>query len=186
MSLNNWNIEPTWTLFLDRDGVINERIFGGYVLDVEQFNFLPEVPETISGLNRYFHRTVVVTNQQGIGKGLMTERNLLEIHTYMCDTIHQAGGKVDKCYFAPNLRGADDDMRKPRPDMAELAKMEFPEIEFKCSVMVGDTDSDILFGRNLGMKTVRIRTEEPINVEADLTVDSLTQFLKYLKNEVDA
>ena len=62
--------------------------------------------------------------------------------------------------------------------MAEMAKLEFPEIEFKRSIMVGDTDSDILFGKNIGMRTVRIKTAEPIGVEADLTVDSLYEFLK--------
>lgn len=173
-----WGIDKTWTLFLDRDGVINERNFNGYILSLEEFKFLPNVPESIATLNKFFHRTIVVTNQQGIGKGLMSERNLFEIHSYMMDEVFKAGGKIDKCYFAPNLRGADDDMRKPGPAMAELAKMEFPEIDYKCTVMVGDTDSDILFGKNLGMKTVRIKTEEPIGLEADLTVDSLQDFIK--------
>ena len=61
--------------------------------------------------------------------------------------------------------------------------MEFSEIEFKRSIMIGDTDSDILFGKNIGMLTVRIKTEEPIGLEADLTVDSLNQFLKRINNE---
>lgn len=173
-----WGIDKTWTLFLDRDGVINERNFEGYILTPEDFNFLPNVPESIATLNKFFHRTIVVTNQQGIGKGLMSERNLFEIHSYMMDEVFKTGGKIDKCYFAPNLKGAEDDMRKPGPAMAELAKMEFPEIDFKCCVMVGDTDSDILFGKNLGMKTVRIKTKEPIGVEADLTVESLSELIK--------
>lgn len=173
-----WGIDKTWTLFLDRDGVINERNFDGYILSTEEFKFLPEVPQAIATLNNFFHRTIVVTNQQGIGKGLMSERNLFEIHSYMCDEVFKAGGKIDKCYFAPNLKGADDDMRKPGPAMAELAQMEFPEIDFKCSVMVGDTDSDIQFGKNLGMKTVRIKTKEPIGVEADLTAESLQDLIK--------
>jgi HAD superfamily hydrolase (TIGR01662 family) len=98
----------------------------------------------------------------------------------MCDQIHLVGGKIDKCYFAPNLKGAEEDLRKPKPAMAEMAKFEFPEIQFEHSVMVGDTDSDILFGKNLGMKTVRIKTTEPIRVEADLTLDRLSDLLKLL------
>lgn len=175
-----WGIDKTWTLFLDRDGVINHRKIGGYILSTEEFQFLPNVPEAIATLNKFFHRTIVVTNQQGIGKGLMTERNLFEIHSYMMDEIFKVGGKIDKCYFAPNLKGAQDDMRKPNVAMGELAKMEFPEIDFKHSVMVGDTDSDILFGKNLGMKTVRIKTIEPIGIEADLTVESLNDLIKHL------
>lgn len=178
MKVSDWGIDSTWTLFLDRDGVINQRIMGGYVTNVEEFHFLPNVREAIAGFSTIFHRIFVVTNQQGIGKGLMTERNLIDIHTYMCDQIHLAKGKIDKCYFAPNLKGATEDVRKPSSAMAEMAKHEFPEIEFKRAIMVGDTDSDILFGKNLGMKTVRIKTEEPILVEADLTVTSLMTFLK--------
>ena len=183
MLIKDWQIDATWTLFLDRDGVINERIFGGYITKVDEFKFLPGVESAIAGLTRKFNRLIVVTNQQGIGKGLMTERNVLEIHSYMCDRVHLEGGKIDKCYFAPNLKGAEDDLRKPNPEMANMAKMEFSEIEFKRSVMIGDTDSDILFGKNVGMFTVRIKTEEPIGLEADLTVDSLNQFLKRINNE---
>lgn len=181
MSINEWGIDKTWTLFLDRDGVINERIWGGYVTDPSEFKFLPEAKEAIAGLNRIFGLTFVVTNQQGIGKGLMTERNLLEVHNYMCEEVYRIGGKIDKCFFAPNLKGAEDDIRKPKPDMAHMAKSEFPQIEFNNSVMVGDTDSDIEFGRNLGMKTVRVITDEPINVEADASVNSLIDLLKELQ-----
>ncbi|MDG1148411.1 MAG: HAD-IIIA family hydrolase [Crocinitomicaceae bacterium] len=184
MSISSWNIDETWTLFLDRDGVINERIFGAYVTRVSEFKFLKNAQEAIAALSNVFHLTFVVTNQQGIGKGLMTEGNLLEIHTYMCDEVYEKGGKINKCLFAPNLKGADCDMRKPGPAMAELAQLEYPEVQFDRCVMVGDTDSDILFGKNLGMKTVRIKTEEAIGVEADLTVSSLYEFSKKIKNEV--
>jgi D-glycero-D-manno-heptose 1,7-bisphosphate phosphatase len=180
MSIDNWNIDPTWTLFLDRDGVINKRIMGGYVTNPSEFEFLPGVLHGMARFARFFNRIVVVTNQQGVGKGLMTERNVLEVHSYMCDEIHRSRGRIDKCFFAPNLVGAEEDLRKPGPVMAEMAKMEFPEIEFERSVMVGDTDSDILFGKNLGMKTVRIKTVEPISVEADLTCDSLEEFSKMI------
>ncbi len=185
MSSSKWNIDATWTLFLDRDGVINKRIFGGYITSPEAFEFEEGVLNALKGLTPKFNRIVVVTNQQGIGKGLMSERNLFDIHTYMNNQIHKVGGKVDKCFFAPNLRGADEDLRKPKPAMAEMAKLEFPEIEFERSVMVGDTDSDIEFGKNLGMKTVRIQTEEPIGLEADLTVSSLNEFYTWLNDELE-
>lgn len=184
MSIKNWEIDQTWTLFLDRDGVINERIFGGYITSVDQFQFLAGTEQAIAELSRFFHLVIVVTNQQGIAKGIMSERNLLEIHNYMTDQVYLKGGKIDKCYFAPNLKGAEDDIRKPNPAMAEMAKMEFPEIDFSCSVMVGDTDTDIEFGKKLGMKTVRIKTEEPIGMPADVTVNSLVEFAKMINNEI--
>ena len=184
MSISNWGINNTWSLFLDRDGVINKRIFGGYITSVEEFEFLPGVEDAIKQFTDSFHLVFVVTNQQGIAKGIMSERNLLEIHNYMCDQVYLKGGRIEKCYFAPNLKGAEDDMRKPSSAMADLAKMEFPEIDFKCCVMIGDTDTDIEFGKNLGMKTVRIKTEEPININADLTVSGLDEFAKMIKDEI--
>ncbi len=180
MSIDNWNIDSSWTLFLDRDGVINGRIMGGYVTNPNEFEFLPGVLTALARFSRNFHRIIVVTNQQGIGKGLMTERNVLEVHSYMCDQVYHSRGRIDKCFFAPNLIGADEDLRKPGSAMAAMAKLEFPEIEFERSIMVGDTDSDILFGKNLGMKTVRIKTVEPISVEADLTCESLAEFSKMI------
>lgn len=181
MSISDWDIDSTWTLFLDRDGVINERIMGGYVTKPTEFIFLPEVKEAISQLSRKFNRIFVVTNQQGIGKGLMSERNLMEVHTYMNDEVYKSGGKIDKCYFATNLAEENSNLRKPNTGMAKLAKMEFPEIDFSRSVMVGDSDSDIAFGKKLGMKTVRVITVEPANIESDLSVDSLMNFAKLIE-----
>ncbi len=177
----DWKIDESWSLFLDRDGVINERIFGGYITRPQEFKFLPNVLEAFKIFGKLFENVFVVTNQQGVGKGLMTERNLLEIHAYMCDEIKKSKGKVTKCYYASNLRGATPDFRKPNASMAEWAKEEFTTVEYSKSIMVGDTDSDILFGKNLGMKTVRIKTEEPIGVVADLTVNSLFELAKLLE-----
>ena len=176
-----WGIDHTWTLFLDRDGVINERIMGAYVRSIDEFKFLPEVPNSIAQLSAIFGRVIVVTNQQGIGKGLMTERNLHDVHDYMCAEVERQGGKIDHCYFAPEMDNAESFMRKPRPGMALKAQADFPEIHFERSVMVGDSDSDIVFGQQLGMKTVRVRTVEPIGVDADETVDNLGELLIRLK-----
>lgn len=179
--MNEWNIDSTWTLFLDRDGVINERIPEGYVKSIEEFVFLPEVKESIAEFSKIFGKIFVVTNQQGIGKKLMSESNLLDIHSYMCCEIEKAGGRIDKCYYAPGLVSKKNSLRKPNPGMALMAQRQFENLDFKKAVMVGDSNSDILFGRNLGMKTVRIRTYEPITIEADITVKSLSEFIKLIK-----
>jgi phosphoglycolate phosphatase-like HAD superfamily hydrolase len=65
-----------------------------------------------------------------------------------------------------------------------MAKSEYPSVDFEKSIMVGDTDSDILFGKNLGMKTIRVLSEEPIKVEADLNVSGLEELLKIIQNEI--
>jgi histidinol-phosphate phosphatase family protein len=179
-----FDADKTWSLFLDRDGVINERKMNGYILTVDEFQFLPQASESIAYFSTVFHHIFVVTNQQGISKGLMTERNLLEIHDYMCVQIEEKGGKISSCYFAPELKTELNSLRKPNPGMAMLAKSDFPEVDFEKSIMVGDTDSDIKFGKNLGMKTVRIKTVEPIGINADLTVESLKELMDLWEREI--
>jgi len=171
----DWNIDKSWTLFLDRDGVINERKMGGYIQNVEEFHFLPNAATSIAQLSQLFNHVFVVTNQQGIGKNIMTKRNLLDIHSYMCKVVESEGGKITKCYFAPELKSENSSMRKPNAGMALRAKEDFPEVDFSKSIMVGDTDSDILFGTKLGMKTIRIKTQEPIGIESDLELFSLEE-----------
>jgi len=176
----DWNIDASWTLFLDRDGVINERIMSGYVTSIEEFTFLPGVKEAIHVFSSAFQYVFVVTNQQGIAKGLMSERNLSDIHTYMQSEVEKVGGKIDKCYYAPGMASPKNELRKPKPGMAYLAQRQFPNVDFSKAIMVGDSDSDIVFGKNLGMKTVRVATVEPIHFEADFTVKSLEEFAKWI------
>ena len=77
------NIDKSWSLFLDRDGVINTRLVDDYVKCWEDFEFLPGVLEAIKCFNKLFSTIVVVTNQQGIGKGLMKVETLNNIHKKM-------------------------------------------------------------------------------------------------------
>ncbi len=146
------------TLFLDRDGVINVRPPGDYVRRWEDFHFLPGVLEAMPRLAARFSRIIVVTNQQGIGKGVMTEADLADIHQRMIAAIEEAGGRIDAVFHSPDLRSKPDHSRKPRPTLALRARAQFPEIEFSQSIMVGDTLSDMQFGYRLGMKTVLIST----------------------------
>jgi len=171
----------SWTLFLDRDGVINQRIMNGYISCPEEFQFIEGVPEAIHILQKYFQKIVVVTNQQCISKKIVSKRNLQEIHRYMQGKLLDANTYVDAIYYAPELASDPDNTRKPKPFMALEAQRDFPEIDFKRSVMVGDTDSDIQFGENLGMKTVLVRTEENTNHKANWEFDSLYDFAKELE-----
>lgn len=160
-------IDKSWTLFLDRDGVINRRPVDDYVKNWDEFEFLPGVLEAIKSLSGIFGKIIVVTNQQGIGKGLMTVEGLADIHQKMISEIEKYGGKVDAVYFCPNLKGEDENCRKPGTAMAQLAKKDFPEIILEKSIIAGDMESDMLFGRNAGMKTVFINTNKlilPVNL----------------------
>ena len=88
------NINETWTLFLDRDGVINKRIFGGYVTSKSEFDFVPGALESIKYFTSIFGRIIVVTNQQGVGKGIMTENQLISVHDYMESEVIKNGGHI--------------------------------------------------------------------------------------------
>lgn len=188
MNLKDLNIDGSWTLFLDRDGVINRRISRGYVTDWEKFEFLPGVEKAIKIFSGIFSRIVVVTNQQGIGKGLMTKEQLTEIHQKMVEHIDFAGGRIDAIYYCPALEEENSPYRKPAPGMAYKAKEDFPGIEFLKSLMVGDTESDIEFGHRAGMYTVMC-TKQSIEVDKMryrpyYVSDDLLSFALLLKKSV--
>ena len=149
-----------WSLFLDRDGVINERIPGAYIKDWNDFQFTPGTLEAFAHFNQIFGRVFIVTNQQGIGKGLMTQDDLSVLHQKMEAAIITHGGRIDGIYTCPDLASQTNNCRKPNPALALQAKADFPDVDFSSSIMVGDSLSDIQFGQKLGMRTVLIDTKE--------------------------
>ena len=172
-------INEEWTLFLDRDGVINVRIIDGYVTKTEEFEFLPNVIEAFKIFKNKFKRIIIVTNQQGVGKGIMTKEDVESVHEYMIQEIENQGGRIDKVYFCPQLKSIADNYRKPSPKMAYFAKDDFPEIDLSKSIMVGDMNSDIEFGKNAGMKTIFVGNNE-LKLTPDSIYDSLYDFAKMI------
>jgi histidinol-phosphate phosphatase family protein len=173
MSLQHLKFDNTWTLFLDRDGVINRRIVGDYVKTWDQFEFLPGVPGAMAIFARVFRRIIIVSNQQGVGKGLMTDHDVKAIHQKMVEEIRQAGGKVDEVFYSPHLHNHRSVMRKPEVGMALKARKHFPEIRFKRSVMAGDSLSDMVFGKRAGMKTVLISPDATLAKSYPRQIDFL-------------
>jgi histidinol-phosphate phosphatase family protein len=186
----NFRIAPDWTLFLDRDGVINERRHMDYVRRWEEFKFLPGALEAIEIFNRYFARIVVVTNQAGIEKELMTHDDLKDIHERMIYTIDYHGGRIDEVYYCPFKADLDPLCRKPNPGMALEAKKDYPDIDFRKSVMIGDSDSDIVFGNNLEMRTILVGNKPDNNFSSpratpDCRLDSILDYAYYLDGRQD-
>lgn len=166
-------------LFLDRDGVINKRIVDGYVTKWEEFEFLPGVTDAIARLGGRFQRIVVITNQQGVGKGLMTRDKLDAIHVRMTKIVENAGGRIDAVFCCTDIADTPGNCRKPGEYMGLRAKEQFPEIDFRQSIMVGDSVSDMKFASNLGMVRVFIHhTGEAIPEPGsyDYVFDSLKSF----------
>lgn len=179
----------TWTLFIDRDGVINKKKHGGYIQNRAEFEFLPGVLDFFKDFSNFFETIIVVTNQQGIAKGLMSIEDLADIHLFMINQINKSGGKIDKIYFCPELDVNNPICRKPNIGMGLEAKRDFPNIEFSKSFIIGDSESDIEFGTRLGMRkvwiddgTIESSKRNEIANKADYTFASLKDFIVSLKN----
>ena len=176
-------IDSNWTLFLDRDGVINHEKKEEYILNKGEFKFYDGVLEAMNSFTAKFKTIVIVTNQRGIGKGLMTEDDLTGIHKHMLAEIQSNGGKVDKIYYCTSTEKTTFN-RKPNPGMALLAKNDFPGIDFSKSIMVGNKLTDMLFGRNAGIFTIFTATTNPDiafpHPDIDFRFNNLLEFAKAL------
>ena len=151
------------TLFLDRDGVINQKLEGRYVTNFNEFVFVKNSDLAIRKLHKIFKRILIVTNQQGIGKGIMTEDDLNLLHLQMQRKLNPDFDLIDKIYFCPCLEGDSCNCRKPKTGMLEDAKLDFPEIIIKNSFLIGDSESDIEAGNKFGLKTIKVNETYTLN-----------------------
>jgi histidinol-phosphate phosphatase family protein len=149
-----WSRSSVQTVFLDRDGVLNEKMpEGSFVSDWVHFHILPGVVEAIGRLNRAGLRVIVVSNQRGIALGLYSTSDVEIIHRNFQAVLRAQGAHVDGFYYCPHEKHQCN-CRKPLSGLFERAVIEFPEITARNSVMIGDSLSDIEFGQRLGMLTV--------------------------------
>jgi D-glycero-D-manno-heptose 1,7-bisphosphate phosphatase len=179
-------IDKSWTLFLDRDGVINVESVGSYITSWEEFNFHDGANEAIRTLSGIFGTIVVVSNQRGVGRGIMTMEALHEISTNLTTAISEYGGRIDKVY---NCTAIDDSNhnRKPNTGMGLQAQQDFPEIDFKRSIMVGNSMSDMEFGKKLSMHTVFLTTKhDPVELPNDLVDEQYASLMAWAKSMVSA
>ncbi|HSV89182.1 MAG TPA: HAD-IIIA family hydrolase [Bacteroidales bacterium] len=187
MKQTDFKPDNEWTLFLDRDGVLNRRLPGGYVKNPEDFVWIDGVLNSLSYFSGVFGRLIVVTNQQGIGKGLMSSNDLENIHQKMLNDVKSAGGRIDKVYFCSDLENSGSFYRKPMIGMGLKAKRDFKEIDFRKAVMVGDTLSDMRFGRRLKMKTVFISDDISIVRSHPYYIDfrfgCLAEFAEFIRQK---
>lgn len=153
-------IDTSYCLFIDRDGVLNHEKHEDYILNWKEFQFYDTTIEALAMLRPFFKRIILVTNQKGVGKGLMSIDDLENIHSNMLFTIEKGGGKIDHIFYCTDL-DSDSYNRKPNPGMAFQATQMYPEIDLSKSIMVGNRVSDMGFGRNAGIHTVFLSTTHP-------------------------
>jgi len=179
-------IDNTWTLFLDRDGVINHEKHNDYIHTWDEFIFYEGVIKAMTVFAKKFRHIIIVTNQRGIGKGVTLLQDVELIHKNMSTAIELAGGRIDAIYFCPD-KEEESPNRKPNHGMGLQAVKDLPDIDLGKAIMIGNTLSDMQFGRNLGVQTIFLPTTRPevdIHDERiDAVYDSLLDFANALHKQ---
>ena len=173
-------IDENWTLFLARDGVLVEESKLQQNSTSLNPKFLPGVLESIGALTSAFGTTLVITNESRIEKDVISIPQLNTYHDNLVSQIAFFGGRIDEIYFCTDPPHSYSSNLIPNPGMAWQAKQDFPTIDFKKSIVLGGTDDDILFGKLLQMKTVKIGRQS--ESQSDFRHPSLYDFNLYLNN----
>lgn len=166
-------------IFFDRDGVVNVSPGEGYVLRVEDFHLSPGIVEALSICRQRGFKLILVTSQQGVGKGLMSQHSLDAIHASMQQALRPAGAAFDGIYACTHLSGTCS-CRKPSPEMIVQAQQDH-SIDLSRSWLVGDHDRDIQMAVNAGVpKTIRILSHQAPGIAATHTLERTDQLAALL------
>ena len=137
-------------VFLDRDGVLNDKLpEGHYVTAPEELQLIPGVTQAVKCLNDGGWLVFLVSNQRGIALGKLTRAGLRAVHQKLEAEMEAAGAHLDGIYVCPHEKDSCD-CRKPKPGLLFQAKRDFPQINFGQSVMIGDAESDMEAGKAAG------------------------------------
>jgi D-glycero-D-manno-heptose 1,7-bisphosphate phosphatase len=155
-------------LFLDRDGVINERIPGGYVTNWDAFRFVPGIVEALQALSSLELPIIVVSNQAAVGKGLLSIRGLSEITRRFADVLRRAEARVDAVYYCPHTPSENCDCRKPKPGLLRMAASDWG-IDLRRSVLIGDAPTDFAAAAAAGCRSLAFSIEPrgPVPASSD-------------------
>jgi len=174
-------------VFLDRDGVINSDR-DDYVKNLDELRIYPFAPEALRRLTEAGWLVFVVSNQQGIAKGIVSEDDLMAIEREIARRVEEAGGKVTAFYYCRHLASDNCSCRKPQPGLLLKAAQEHG-IDLEESVMVGDTERDLIAGKSAGCKTVLVLTGkltredgESLSCGPDFVADTLAEAAEFIVN----
>lgn len=147
-------LSPKKVIFLDRDGVINKKPpKADYVKKWEEFEFLPGVIQGLKKLCDNDYRIYLITNQPGVGRGMMKKEDLDLIHQNMQEELHRAGAKIDKIYCCLHSWEENCDCRKPRPGLFFRAASE-NFLDLSKITFIGDDERDIEAGQAAGTRNI--------------------------------
>jgi len=170
-------------VFLDRDGTINDHV-KGYVTNWNLFRFLPNSLEALRLLSDSDYKVIVVTNQSAVGRGLMSQSDLDDIHESMLEVIKTNGARVDDILVCPHTPLKECGCRKPRTGLLEEAANRY-ELDLSNSWFVGDNTKDVKTGSDGGCQTVLLRTgyggsDGLYNIRPDHVADDLLGAVKII------
>lgn len=174
------------TIFLDRDGVINRKLENDYVKNWAEFEFLSGVKEALAQLTATQHRLIIITNQRGVSRGIMSESDVQNVHQQLRDELAASGANISGIYFCPH-DNHQCSCRKPDVGMFLQAQKDFPEIDFTTSVMIGDSVTDLEAGSQAGCATIFINPSSKLLIpnppgfnllgEAESLIEATTKYL---------
>jgi len=147
-------------VLLDRDGVINQRIVGGYVTRWDQFIFLPGALDGLRLLTENNFQVIVVSNQAGVGKGLMTAADLQEITRRFVKEVEAQGGRICSVYYCTHRAEDNCPCRKPKPGLLLEAQAEH-HFAFADTFLIGDSESDLLAAHAVGCPAIMVSNAPP-------------------------
>jgi D-glycero-D-manno-heptose 1,7-bisphosphate phosphatase len=169
-------------IFFDRDGIVNRRRIDDYVKEWSEFEFLPEIFAVLPRVRKAGYLAILVTNQRGIARGLMSEKSLATIHDAMQRELERRGGAgFDAIYHCPHERDAGCSCRKPLPGMLVDASREHA-IDLASSWMIGDSESDIMAGRSAGCRTILVG-DATVHSSADAVTATLEEAWTLIERE---
>jgi len=168
------------TVFLDRDGVLNHRVVGGYVTRWEQFKIMRGVLPALRTLRNLRLQLVIVSNQAAVGKGVLDWEELANITRASLQQFHAAGGTIDAAFFCLHQPTDACGCRKPRSGLLEEAARRL-KIDFDRSFLIGDSLADILAGNSMGCKTVYLTSLMDAAVPAAYQARTLGKAVQWIK-----
>jgi len=142
------------TVFVDRDGVINQER-SDYVKSISELEIYPNVAKNIKLLKDAGFLVVVITNQSAVNRGIITHEMINQIHNSIQDHLKKHGTFLDGFYYCPHIPNENCNCRKPKPGLLQKAILEL-NIDLNSSWMIGDSDSDIEAADSVGCKAIKI------------------------------
>ena len=176
ISKRAYKLGKAFVLF-DRDGTLIEHVH--HLTDPDLVQFKPDLQTSLQTLAKEGYRFGIITNQSVVGRGLATENVIKKINDRVNDFLIPFGIVFDFIYFCPHLPSAGCDCRKPAVSLGLKAVAEH-QLDPSQSFMIGDQESDMVFGRNLGCSTIQVKGNAQKSSFADYYSDTLESAAKWI------